>query len=1103
MQVFAIILLYAISIFLMSKNATTKSSIGISKNLNQNLKRAPASTTAMTSSFGFSVPCEPEEIIENNLCINVELPQAPSIRRFLGKAGHNEVFPTTIPISGISNRHEIDQGTKYKILPYHRSSLDARLYLGSSINWTNYPITQPKFIPNANVHQPIITYFDPELIEQDHVVKTNPFVNTTLVHPFIIHNFKEGQTNAPFNSYIKNQSPATYHLDFCHDKYFETGYNPRACKAYLNDEQLESEILRGDCYDVTIFSFSAWDGYKNEIRTNPVTIFVARAKSHGQVEDLAVYPRSDKIEILPSFESMRNFANIGNPNNTQSSNIKELTDHCYAQHPKLAPYYCRFLYGQKRITSILVNGVEKTYPDGPAMFEPSISADGKLLIVNMGLGRGLHYSYNATGLCNADGWKNFYPISNMPFDRNITLNYPIGKSQLRTFSVLGKKYQIPMPFLDAMGNPISKNDPVEGAYLWVDRKVRNVFFNAVNVVQDQFKGIPNQNCNDADCMLDAAPGKGLHALGAWTKGKMIHLDSVVNMFDFGYRDSKEISEKKVFQMNLYKDEVTTLRPSAMTIVGSQENMLNFYDALSPSSPFDVVWNLNANNERTGEIIFDDYLNSALFFGTHFTQASAPYSYNGGKITLFKNGYMPTKSYLSGDAFTKSEFKRLEIPLLQNISTNNPTQDGSTTSQYIEVLGGARVEPLAQGGVHGKGLYLDGKNDSASVEVKVNKAASSYLLSLWIDPRTLDEKERTIFAFPDYSSIALTQNDLVGKRCSQNKCIKKFMSIKNVSIKTNKYFHLAVKVTNSIGANNTKMRRLSFYINGTHLKNTTYYSGLPYEKSFLDFTVISETNPGFDFYFNGAKGIFSVGKHNLLASEVSFHGWIDELRVYKFSDSAIPIMYDEVLCNLAYGSLIKILRTDLNNDNLKHLYNTAIRMNHFPSVQKSISTKYKVNPDFKKVVSLPQSTLICEQLKLASYNSGGDFADQRNTKELICADRVHKNPHSVHAQRCQRSIIYDVHNKPLRAGQPRPSFENVPFCLSCHDNRNSLLSLKKDALIALPINRELDHRRQPLNVPQIMTGCLPESDSFEDFNSGEPCTGNTFYLDYIFDFKPKI
>lgn len=1024
---------------------------------------------SMQSSFGFSVECEADEEILNGLCINTNLPLTPSIKRFLGKAGHNETFPNTIPISGITNRHEADQGEKYKILPYYRSSLDARLYIGSTINWTNYPTTQPKSIPGAGIFSPFISYYDPEYVGYNHKVTKNPFIATSLIHPLIIHNFKEGRTGFDTTTFEKNQAPATYHLDFCHDKSYLGNYNPRVCKAYLNNEKVESEILYGDCYDVTIFSFSEhnFNGVKNEIRTNPVTIFISKAKQYGHMEDITIYPRLDHIEVLPSFEEMRNLANIGEPNKEGVSNLKNLTDFCYSQNPRKAPLYCHFLYKQNRITSINLNGNTKNYPMGPAMFEPSISGDGKLLIVNLGLGHGLHYSYNPEGTCKADGWKNFFPISKMPFDKNIYLNYPIGKAQRKITSFKNYSYVASQPFLDGMGNPIKNGDPVEGAYLWVDRKVRNVFFNAINVVQDQFKGIQNNLCNDSDCMLDAAPGKGLHALGAWTKGKMIHLDSVVNMFDFGYRDLKmNENDQRVFEMNLYKDEVTTLRPSAMTIIGSQENILNYYDALSPLSPFDVVWNLSSNNERTGEIIFDDYLNKDLFLATHFTQATAPYNYNGGKIALFKNGFLPNSNFLSGDSLTKSDFRYQEIPLLQNIS--NFMGSNSLSSPYFEVLGGARVEPIAQGGVFGKGIFLDGKNDSVATAVHVKNPLSSYLITLWLDPRTLDDKERVIFAFPDYSSIALSKDKFIAKQCVGSSCIKKAISTKLLNLKTNKYLHLGLKLI----TNNAKSRKLSFYINGTFF-NT------------LDFPLKAGAS-SFDFYNGGNKGIFSLGRHNLISQEPSFHGWIDELRVYQFENSVIPLMYEEILCNHAYGSLVKIYQTDFKFKSLLSLYNLASQMQLLRGGKKS-------------------SALICEQLKLSSYNSGADFADQNINSELICADKVHRNPHKEFSSRCQRNVMYNIHTKQLKAGAPRPSFADVPFCLTCHSDKNNLLSLKNAALFELPINREVDHRRQPLNVPQTLSGCLPDDTTFENFNTDSNCSENkaVYFLDFIFDFKKKI
>jgi len=1082
------------------------------------------------SIFSFTVPCNNGDKEEMGVCKNKDLPLSPSIKRFLGKAGEKESFPGGIPISAAEDRYELNLPDRmYKVFPYMRPTLDGRLYLGSGNNWTNYPQTNPKSIPDMGGFAGVISYLDPENFDYDQRINNgNPMVTSLPIHPIVHLTYHSQKTSLPFNQYIKNQTPGTYHFDFCHDQSDSGGkYYPRFCQAYLDTPQ--GQTADGDCYDVTIFSYSSPGDNLNEIRTVPVTIFVQRPKSEGAVEELVLYPRIS-TGILPSLVQMKNLPNIGNSSDSSKSNIKFLSDQCLnaSGNPiPNSPLYCQFIYAQKRITSIKVNGVTKTYPYGPPFFEPSISGDGRLLVINFGLGRGLQYSYNSAGKCNADGWKDFYRLSNMPFDANIYQNYPIAKAQ-RTVTIGNSGIPIPkgIPFQDGMGNPILENQEVEGAYFWMDREVRNVFFNAVNLVQDNFKGIKGKNnsavCNDdnPDCVIDAGPGKGLHVLGAWTRGKMIHIDSVVNMFDFGFRPNRDPNQERVVEMELYKDEVTTLRPSGMTVIGSPENVLNYYDALSPVAPFDVVWKFSTNIERTGEIIFDDYLNRFLYLGTHFNQSTTSKSYPGGTVTLYKNGWVPQKDNFSGTAGTKSNFQLKEVPLLQNISTNSSMEDASKADKNFHVLGGARVEPIAQGGVIGKGLFLDGNNDSAAILVDTKYSGSAFLLTIWVDSRSLDTNERVIFGFPDYSSIALTNTSIIAKTCSSSgACLKKNMPYGQNVIQNGKFFHLSLKIESFLNPkenpnlNSFKwIRRLTYYINGTQLMHNKTYQGMTYKKKFLEFGFNDQKIQGFDFYYDNRPGPFSIGRQNLLGAEKAFRGWVDEFRVYKFRPSRIPAaypivpsFYNEILCNQALGSNVNILPSDSSsNDSLKSLYQRAANLNHFlEPTNKNSSGMPPRHPFDKDYVYTPivNSTIVCEQLKMESYSSHGEFADQRK-HDLICADKVHTNQHEDHFSRCLHKSILNIADKPLIFDQPRPDFSEVLFCISCHRVGDKIPALSIDALKKNgSINREDDFRRQPLDYPRTITGCVPDDEVFE--NSADDCNSQKLKMDYFFDQKFKI
>ena len=138
-------------------------------------------------SLNLQVPCDNGDIFQNGICINKDLPLSPSIRRFLGKAGENETFPNLIKISGVTDRYDAQKPEHlYKVLPYWRSSIDARLYVGAANNWTNFPQGFPNSIPNMGGQAVMLGYVDPENFDYDNKINnTNPFITSSAIHPFV------------------------------------------------------------------------------------------------------------------------------------------------------------------------------------------------------------------------------------------------------------------------------------------------------------------------------------------------------------------------------------------------------------------------------------------------------------------------------------------------------------------------------------------------------------------------------------------------------------------------------------------------------------------------------------------------------------------------------------------------------------------------------------------------------------------------------------------------------------------------------------------------------------------------------------------------------
>jgi hypothetical protein len=294
----------------------------------------------------------------------------------------------------------------------------------------------------------------------------------------------------------------------------------------------------------------------------------------------------------------------------------------------------------------------------------------------------------------------------------------------------------------------------------------------------------------------------------------------------------------------------------------------------------------------------------------------------------------------------------------------------------------------------------------------------------------------------------------------------------------------------------------------------------YKRKYLEFEEVTQCsnancNSFLPFSLKFGSGVFALG--HPYDENKGFKGWIDEFKIFQFTSdqnqgndsvsSSIDSFYDEFICNQAFGSLVEVNRFDseTNFSEISNLKKLAVKygiLDTDPKLYKKGGAQV-IPPAqigaFLRTAAQNKAN-ICEQLILESYQTANDLPNQRN-RGLICANKVHKNNSHTYAHRCQRKKVLGIAKKDLTAGQPRPDFSDVPFCLSCHNDEQSLESLKVSALEIEPIDREFDSRRQPLDIPRTIKGCIPEQAPFNQI--GSSCSNNIFYLDNIFDFNPKV
>ncbi len=467
---------------------------------------------------------------------------------------------------------------------------------------------------------------------------------------------------------------------------------------------------------------------------------------------------------------------------------------------------------------------------GNMMFEPVTSGDGRLLILNSG--DTLLYSVMGRHEtpCDARNWKRLDHLSRMHRDP-LMERYGIARYPIR----------------DSENRKVKAGRRIRGAYPWIDREVKNLFFTQVggtglfyrdadDKIRSRFE-VVNRPRN-RDIVLPRAIRFGMAFLGLWSQGKIVIPDTRVNNIDFhtgtaGFRP----------RLKLYGDEADAVpvQRSSIVDINSSENQWNYRPAFRPRSPRDVVWWLSASNRMTDEVVFDHVLEV------------------GSLIFSPMNAAVNNKKRAWRDGFDYSRFSGyVNTPRIQNAAASQLLWKIPPYGKLI----GARVEPIAAGGVTAKGLWLDGARSRLeySVPDQANGAMrdATWTTALWIDVRELGTRRR-LLTFPDGSWVDITAGRLFVGGSGPEASIDLPSALQ---LRSRQWTHVAF-VSRPDG--------IDFYLQGFKFQSLGG-SSLRIE-----------------------PGLFTVGRPRS-GDLPGFHGWIDELRVV--SGARDP----EVICNDAHGSL---------------------------------------------------------------------------------------------------------------------------------------------------------------------------------------------------------
>lgn len=387
---------------------------------------------------------------------------------------------------------------------------------------------------------------------------------------------------------------------------------------------------------------------------------------------------------------------------------------------------------------------------------------------------------------------NFYPISHAPYHAEMKARYGFAQ----------------YPFKDSEGNPIPDGRNSYLSYPWIDRGGKNIFFTHSGTMLHYKYGtepLPANppvglrypaacpdvypGCNLAEALDPDDPDnfaqkpnlyewkgdRGIGVMGLWTHGKAVFLDNNLNHIDYGL----EAGVAKHRAIELYEPatgpagtedshvHIGSGRENASNLplwsggnshfLQSLENLWHGLPRVTPRTPRDVVWRMSSG-VATDELVFDDYLDKGMLI---FSDMRASYERidetakivtNARGTWIYRDGFQ-SADWLDHGAMAGLGF--LDTPRVANQATS-PLLSLPSHGALMGAM--SRIEPIAMGGVVGRGLWMNGASRIDYVLPSEPQYGGDWLVGIFVDPRpTADEgpaTPRRLFEFPNGDTMDL-------------------------------------------------------------------------------------------------------------------------------------------------------------------------------------------------------------------------------------------------------------------------------------------------------------------------------------------------------------
>jgi hypothetical protein len=572
------------------------------------------------------------------------------------------------------------------------------------------------------------------------------------------------------------------------------------------------------------------------------------------------------------------------------------------------------------------------------------------------------------------------------------------------------------PMRDSSGQPYAETDVLQGSYPWVDREGSNILFSTVNpaAIDRSATTARYPLAREGGALVYVgSPPRGFAVVGAWTQGKTVMLDGLLNNDDAGFQPDD------THRVQLYRSSTDRLSvrvngggkdgtPAGIPNVRannhhieSLENVHAMFLRSLPVTPRDVVWTIT-RGLAMAEIAFDDFMDP---FVVLLAEMNASWTVEKDGAVA---GYNPRNGTLN-DGFRLAGGRFVHEPArirLQNAAASRlypVIADG-------DVDGPARIEPIALGGVHGRGLWLEPASRLRfALPAGIGAAArdQAFLVGVFVDARDALAGRRHVLSLAPVAGPPLA-----------------------VVLEDGAVLHLergadraSIDLSCLVGSWAKRWHHLAVLFEGR--RATVFLDGNPAgEVQLAAATALTE-------------GALVVGGASA-AGDAGLRGWYDEVRlVVNGADQLTAAGSVELICNYARGTTL------------------AVGPSAPPAWQERADRAELARARALAVgaVSAPAPRLVC------ASSHGGEHGIGRGALPA--------------GTRMLRDAILLEGTAPLAHDRPRPDSRGRSFCRTCHvasaQDPGRPRGLQLSALAPGDVTAALDPRTQPMQPPSPGAG----------------------------------